>query len=549
MSLISTNKYSLSELLLKKTKIFSLLALFTVNSFNIFAQTTSLISDCGDFISGPSDSWPHVLVATTIANGPASQASQTFTMNVTSLPADGANFRVYKTTANGNDYFGNPIALTLGSNSITVSAVAFDRAVKFQFSSGDVEFDAFSLNGEDSDCVFTSETEGSEISEQIIELPAGWSMFSTYMMTDNMALDVILNPIVLNVIIAKDNFGAAYLPEFNFNGVGNITPGLGYQIKTVEATELILSGTYLLPENNPVNLDAGWNMIGYLRLDAAPADLVLAELNDADNLIIAKNYLGAAFLPEFNFNGIGNLEPGQGYQVKINESGVLNFLSNDNSYKFSKIKVTNNILSHFQSAINTGSNMTISVPSNAWGESPSIGDEISAYNSTGKLVGSAIYTEPLSVISVWGDDLTTEKIDGMENGEIISFKLWNKELNSTKELIVKEWIKGSNAYLTDAICQIGAIETVTYSSFVNQLAVYPIPAKHELNIDIELDESEVVTVSIFNLIGELILSESYELFKGINTIRLNTDFLNNGFYLCRTTDSKNEVTKKFNIVK
>ena len=252
--------------------------------------------------------------------------------------------------------------------------------MKFQFSSGDVEFDALSLNGEDSDCVFTSETQGSEISEQTIELPAGWSMFSTYMMTDNMALDVILNPIVLNVIIAKDNFGAAYLPEFNFNGVGNITPGLGYQIKTVEATDLILSGTCLLPENNPVNLDAGWNMVGYLRLDAAPAALVLAEQNDADNLIIAKNYLGAAFLPEFNFNGIGNLEPGQGYQVKINESGVLNFLSNDNSYKFSKIEVTNNILSHFQSAINTGSNMTISVPSYAWGESPSIGDEISAYN-------------------------------------------------------------------------------------------------------------------------------------------------------------------------
>ena len=547
MSLISSNKCSLSELL-KKTKIFLLLAVFTVNSFNTFAQTTSLISDCGDFISGPS-AWPYVLVATTIANGPASQASQTFTMNVTSLPADGANFRVYKTTANGSDYFGDPIALTLGSNSITVSAVGFDRAVKFQFSSGDVEFDALSLNGEDSDCVFTSETQGSEISEQTIELPAGWSMFSTYMMTDNMALDVILNPIVLNVIIAKDNFGAAYLPEFNFNGVGNITPGLGYQIKTVEATDLILSGTYLLPENNPVNLDAGWNMVGYLRLDAAPADLVLAELNDADNLIIAKNYLGAAFLPEFNFNGIGNLEPGQGYQVKINESGVLNFLSNDNSYKFSKIEVTNNILSHFQSAINTGSNMTISVPSYAWGESPSIGDEISAYNSTGELVGSAVYTEPVSVISVWGDDLTTEKIDGMENGEIISFKLWNKELNSTKELIVKEWIKGSNTYLTDAICQIGAIETVAYSSSLNQLAIYPIPAKHELNIDIELSKSEEVTVSIFNLIGELISTESYELFKGINTIRLNTDFLNDGFYLCSTTYSKNQLTRKFNVLK
>ena len=79
---------------------------------------------------GPS-AWPHVLVATTVAEGVASQAAQTFTMNVTSLPENGATFRVYKTTANGSDFFGNPVALTLGSNSITVGAVGFDRAVKF----------------------------------------------------------------------------------------------------------------------------------------------------------------------------------------------------------------------------------------------------------------------------------------------------------------------------------------------------------------------------------------------------------------------------------
>jgi hypothetical protein len=124
-----------------------------VSLFNVFAQTSSLISDCDDFIEGPNATWPHVLVATTIADGAVSQGAQSYTMNVTSLPVDGANFRVYKTTANGNDYFGNPVALTLGSNSITVSAVVFDRAVKFQFSSGAIEFGALSLNGEDSDCV------------------------------------------------------------------------------------------------------------------------------------------------------------------------------------------------------------------------------------------------------------------------------------------------------------------------------------------------------------------------------------------------------------
>ena len=114
--------------------------------------TSSLLNNCSDFVTGP-PAWPYVLVATTLDSGLASQEAQTFTMNVINLPSSGANFRVYKTTANGNDFFGNPVALTLGSNSITVAAVTFDRAVKFQFSSGNVEFDALSLNGVDSECI------------------------------------------------------------------------------------------------------------------------------------------------------------------------------------------------------------------------------------------------------------------------------------------------------------------------------------------------------------------------------------------------------------
>ncbi len=112
---------------------------------------SSLISDCGDFDAGPT-AWPYVLVATTVADGASSQGPQTFSMNVTSLPAGGANFRVYKTTANGSDFFGPPQAMTLGTNGITVGGVSFDRTVKFQFSSGDVVFDELILNGVTSSC-------------------------------------------------------------------------------------------------------------------------------------------------------------------------------------------------------------------------------------------------------------------------------------------------------------------------------------------------------------------------------------------------------------
>ena len=153
MSLTNVYNCFFSELQLKRNKIFLSLAIFTFCFIDVFAQNSSLINDCDDFITGPNTTWTHVLVATTIDDGIVSQEAQTFTMNITSLPEDGANFRVYKTVANGNDFFGNPIALTLGLNSFTVPAVNFDRAVKFQFSSGDVIFDALNLNGESTDCV------------------------------------------------------------------------------------------------------------------------------------------------------------------------------------------------------------------------------------------------------------------------------------------------------------------------------------------------------------------------------------------------------------
>ena len=148
----STTNSPFLELLSQKIKTLLLLAVFAFSSSYMSAQNTSLISNCSDFVTGSNPAWPYVLIATTPDSLAASQGSQTFTMNVTDT-ANGASVRVYKTTANGNNFFGNPIALTLGSNSITVAAVTFDRAVKFQFSSGDVEFDALSLNGVGSDCI------------------------------------------------------------------------------------------------------------------------------------------------------------------------------------------------------------------------------------------------------------------------------------------------------------------------------------------------------------------------------------------------------------
>jgi len=60
-----------------------------------------------------------------------------------------------------------------------------------------------------------------------------------------------------SIIITKDNNGNVYMPEFGFNGIGDFTPGFGYQIKLTEAIEgFSLCDWYVndIPEDNIVSL-------------------------------------------------------------------------------------------------------------------------------------------------------------------------------------------------------------------------------------------------------------------------------------------------------
>ena len=167
---------------------------------------------------------------------------------------------------------------------------------------------------------------------QLLDIPTGWSTFSTYMLTENMELHVVLAPISNNIIIVKNYAGNAYLPDWDYNGIGAMEIGQGYHIKVYQGNTIEICGAYLLPEENSLELAAGWNLIGYLRLEPAEIAAVLADITDVGNLIIAKDYIGNAYLPEWNFNGIGDIVPGQGYQLKVLAEDSLHFLPNNQSY-------------------------------------------------------------------------------------------------------------------------------------------------------------------------------------------------------------------------
>ena len=78
-------------------------------------------------------------------------------------------------------------------------------------------------------------------------------------------------------------------------------------------------GSCLYTSNNCgailIDINEGWNLVGFSCAEDLDASLAFSPY--IDELIIAKDYLGNAFLPEWNFNGIGTLERGFGYQIKI----------------------------------------------------------------------------------------------------------------------------------------------------------------------------------------------------------------------------------------
>ena len=90
--------------------------------------------------------------------------------------------------------------------------------------------------------------------------------------------------------------------------------------QSFEATNSYLLGA-LEAWNISLILTEGWNMIGYCCPN--PIDISQALSSCQESIVIVKDNYGDAYLPEFDFNGIGDLIPGQGYQVKAYQE-VLN---------------------------------------------------------------------------------------------------------------------------------------------------------------------------------------------------------------------------------
>ena len=159
-------------------------------------------------------------------------------------------------------------------------------------------------NGDNSCCIY----------QAYIVAPAGWTWFSLNLESDDMTLNSALGSLNGSANLIKDQYSfSQYYDDFGWFPNWEIDASTMYMINMASDEVLEFSGTPVAID--PINVNAGWNWIGYLPQVAMEVGTAFESLDD--NAVQVKSQTAFAdYYPDFGwFPEEFVVEPLQGYQL------------------------------------------------------------------------------------------------------------------------------------------------------------------------------------------------------------------------------------------
>jgi len=371
---------------------------------------------------------------------------------------------------------------------------------------------------------------------QTIPLVAGWRIFSTYITPDAPNCLDVFAEVVSNLVIVKNGAGNIYWTTYNLNTIGSLALGQGYQINMSAPDTLNVVGIQAVPESVTLALPANWSILGYLRNTPGNAITMMTTLTTGSNLIIMKNGVGAVYWPLYGLNSIGNMNPGEGYQIKLVAAANFTYPANTPGTKQISLSAP--------TVKPTGNNMTIGIPSFCWEAAPATGSFISVYNNQNQLVGRSEYLGGHMAITVWGDDELTTLKDGSQENEGLRFELSSN--GRVSDLTINNWEEGNGSYKANDIQVVGQIaQPLTFG-----LSAYPNPASFESVITLTTSKEAVLNLDLYNMLGEKVRSLHHQsVAAGNHTFNLPVSGLTEGNYFLKATSGDQVITRKLQVIR
>jgi len=282
--------------------------------------------------------------------------------------------------------------------------------------------------------------------QQNIALSNGWNLMSSYLTPQNADMMAIVQPLINSGCLEKviSESGGSILKLFGnwTNTIGNYNPAEGYKIKTKCNTSLSISGGSVLAQSNMyassqsryVKLSQGWNIVSYPFANGQNAMSAVQPLIDSGKLMKVIDEKGGTVIKLFGswMNNIGNLMPGEGYEIKV--SADADWIMKDSASSQSvrdNMVVRGNPTVHF-TPVWTGNPYN---RMNLWlgslqGYGVEAGDEVAIFDGS-TCVGAAVVSGSVSqqnmiqIIASQNDGSS----NGFTNGHAITLKFWDASQN------------------------------------------------------------------------------------------------------------------------
>ena len=316
-----------------------------------------------------------------------------------------------------------------------------------------------------------------------IQLPAGWSGLSSYLIPAQPAMEDVFAPVSDEFIIAQ-TMTEMYFPGQNINTIGDWESHSAFRVKTSEACILPITGSY--ETNMTVSLNAGWSLLPVVTPTGAPVQDLLLPVS---GFVMAKDVAGTGvYWPDYGINTMEYLLPGKAYFVLLSEAGDVNFTgmkSSQNLTGFENLLGLSQTLAEFRIQ-RTPSTHTIAIlPEALKGFEP--GTIIGAFDQSGNCFGATVCDSEIISLTVFGDDPTTVEKDGFFEGEVIFFKtLTGFQTLSGLTPTFDQILPQSDGLFTEnglsAITGLKESTGIFGNTFSQKVNIFPNPAQGIVNI-------------------------------------------------------------------